>query len=187
MTTYHLTRIDVAALRKAERITFAFTAEGGAKAMGWAPAVKTEDDPYAPSERCYSVQCEALMTDFVTKGAMGSWADYGRGCPHEACTTVYRSNTALATMTRFLKPGDRLTLRWQAGALNSSMLTEKGLRGDSFEVWVSRGDDVEPWVFKLEVELSHATDTWHYVKLGEAARKRQDAARDAARAAELVA
>ena len=151
---YQITKIDIAALRKADRISFLREDSGTRISMVKKAGDPTEANPF-PQDVHYNVACDARIADYT-----GSMWGRQHDCYRAAChTTSAQLDEEWQTVASLLKPGDELTLAWVAGN-DSPALREKGVIIDELRLNVSR--DGKRLVFLLARETS-INDRWRMV------------------------
>ena len=156
---YQITKIDIAALRKADSVSFARDEKGAFIAMTKKAGDPTEANPF-PQDVHYNVACDAHIADY-TGSMWGRQHDCYRAAYH---TTSAQWDEEWQTVASLLKPGDELTLAWAAGN-DSPALREKGIMIDELRLNVSR--DRKRLVFLLARQTS-VDDRWRMVRRDEA-------------------
>ena len=117
-----LSRLDVAALRKANTVSFHYT-QGRAFIRATKRMEPSERDPFAPKEVSVEIECASCLRSYdddIKPNAYKAFDMIHSAQLHEEWQTI----AALA------REGDEVTLHWQAGAWTSETLKDKGLVGD---------------------------------------------------------
>ncbi len=136
-----LDKIQIAALRKADRIAFHHRPGAGenVKPASWIDAIQaarvTTADPFS-QDRMVTVTCAHRFTDYERES--------GQHVTDGAFTGFDMIHTAHAceewqTVASLLQAGDALTLHWQRGAWGSPALRDAGIVGDRLLLVVERG------------------------------------------------
>ena len=132
MTT--ITKIEIAALRKADSVSFHNPPNGEAYICAIKRKEVTTANPFADDIRI-TVPCESRLRDyegsFITSRATFTAFDM----IHSA-----QGDDGWQTIASLLRDGDALTLVWQRGAWSSPDLTDKGYVGDLLLLIVQRSD-----------------------------------------------
>jgi hypothetical protein len=142
--TKPLDAIQVAALRKADRVAFFHRDKPDATGFtSYIEAIKspspTENDPFA-KEAYVFIPCEFRVTDYTR----GEKIPYGSDA-FNAFEMVYSYNDEWKTTASLLRAGDKLCLHWQRGGWNTEAMENATPKfyGDKLCLLVTRGDSAE--------------------------------------------
>lgn len=134
-----LTKFDIAALRKADRVVFAHWPKDGASHIR---AIKdnrpTEKDPFARDVEI-TIACGFRLTDYSEGNAQITYDASQKGAftAFEMIHCSHLSDT-WQTIAELLREGDTLTLEWQRDARRCGHLTDAALHGDALDLRVER-------------------------------------------------
>jgi hypothetical protein len=151
---FPLDAIQLAALRKATTVSFHNHADDRPNTLGrsYIRASKAHDrtaaDPFAPRETSIEMQCQATVHDYEKPN---TWKPDFEAF---AWVSSARIEEAWQTIASLLRVGDDLTLAWEAGALSSPFLVDKGLIGDRVRLVVQRGKT--RLVFALDEQIGES-------------------------------
>ena len=135
-----LDKIDIAALRKADRILFRHSG-GKSTIEAIKDGVKTERDPFA-RDVDHIIPCDFRIEDY-TEGLFRISHDARRAGRFEAFESVHRyahTTGVFDTFAAFLRPGDEIRLEWMRDAGRTLALAETPLHADELRAHVSRGE-----------------------------------------------
>jgi hypothetical protein len=142
METYQLTKLDVAALRKADRLYVAFN--GPKPELTRLEAVKenrpTETDPY-PQDLCHEIKIPVTVCGYGFHGSLSSYLTEEEQSRVVASTFIYLYHsqcTAASTIINLLKAGDLVRLQFVADN-NSEVMRSAGMHSDVLQLFVARG------------------------------------------------
>lgn len=158
--TYELTKVDVAALRKADSVSFTRDANGSRITMVKKAPEPTEANPF-PQDVYAAITCDSRLRDY--EGSMwGRQHDHYRAAHHETSAQLAEEwQTVAAT----LKAGDELTLEWLCGNSSEAMRTA-GVTVDELRLRVDR--DGKGLVFLIERQVI-LNQRWRMIQRDESA------------------
>jgi len=126
-----LTKIDVAAMKKADRIVFRhYRGESQIEAI-------KEADERNPFEQVRIVACSAKFVDYSDRKVFGPALDTFTGFEMKMHPGY---DEEWLTIVSLLREGDELTLVWKRDAGSCQNFKDAGLHGDSLSLAVKRGE-----------------------------------------------
>ena len=151
-----LDKLALAALRKADRISFHHT-DGKSVIRATKENKPSERDPFALRETVITVSCEARITDYDRGAGLGTEVyrgdDLKRYTAFGWLSHAQSADCTWQTTASILKTGDELTLYWQRGGLSTQGMREAGLHGDALYLRIRRGD--KRLVFLIDTYCGH--------------------------------
>jgi hypothetical protein len=137
-----LTKIQIAALRKANRIVFSHR-EGDKDGDSVIRAIKenrpSEKDPFAQDVEC-EIPCSWSLTDYAEGDSRITYTAQKAG-QFRAFEMIHvaQYEECWKTIASLLREGDALTLLWKRNAWNTGNLTDVNLHGDGLDLQIDRG------------------------------------------------
>ena len=129
--TYRVSKIDVAALKKADRVVFRHI-----RGESQIEAIK-EADERNPFEQVRAIPCGAKFVDYSERKVFGPALDTFTG--FEMFHTP-NYNEEWTTIIGLLREGDELTLVWTRDGFTAQTHEDAALHGDRLSLAVKRGE-----------------------------------------------
>lgn len=151
--SHELTKIEVSALRKANRIGFRhYNGVSQIECFKKLTDKEKQDSPFE-TERKIIINCDMRLNDYSENDKISADDNYKYHNNFRAFEMVYHYDDCFKTSASFIKEGDILTLNWQRNAMNNQILNEAGLHGDKLELIVYRGE--KSFTFHINESISY--------------------------------